>query len=297
MTIEAKIIADSISPDGIRLITFQVRYPKFVHGELMTHRVFSRNASSSRAIPVEKMITEVMREPAMPVHWGANQRGMQASTELEGAARASAMMHWCDARDNAVHVARLLMKLGAHKQLVNRLIEPFCHINVVITATDYENFFALRRHADAQPEIHVLADAMFTARAESVPEPLRPGQWHLPYIEPFDLLPFNVVSTEYQLKAADIDQELINRLIRVSVARCARTSYLTHGGQRPHIEADLDLYDRLAGSVPPHASPCEHQATPDSMTTDGYWNQPNLHGNLRGWIQFRKTLTNEYVMG
>jgi thymidylate synthase ThyX len=277
MTISAKIIADSISPKGIRLTTMQLRYPKFIHGEFMTHRVFSRNASSSRAIPVERLIQDVIDDPAMPVFWGRNQKGMQAIEEYDNPEGAKRL--WLEARDNAVKQATTLHIVSLHKQIVNRVLEPFCHINVVVTATEWANFFALRRHKDAQPEIHALADAMWEAHGDSVPSRLEPGEWHLPYC--------NIAATS---------QTDLN--IKLSVARCARVSYRTHEGKEPDIEDDLKLYDRLIGSIPLHASPAEHQATPDKCgTIPGQydWNIPWQHGNFIGWRQYRKTLPNERV--
>lgn len=243
MTITAQIIADSISPHGIRLTTMQLRYPRFIHAEFMTHRAFSRNASSSRAIPVEKLIADIQRDTAMPEYWGSNKPGMQAGAELTGDDLEFVKAHWLNARDDAIHYAKKLHSRGAHKQIVNRLLEPFSHINVVVTATDYANFYALRRHADAQPEIKVLADAMFEAQEASVPVELVPGAWHLPYVK---------------TGADDEGCETIDTLIKLSVARCcARTSYFTHEGKPPNIEDDLRLYGVWSGilqSMRHHAS-------------------------------------------
>lgn len=287
MTITATVIADSISPQEIRLTTFQLRYAKFIHGEFMTHRVFSRNASSSRAIPVERLIKDVMDDPVIPTWWGKNQPGMQAAEELSEDDKADAIANWLHARNDAVDHARYLHKIGAHKQIVNRIIEPWCHINVVCTATDYKNFFSLRRHVGAQPEMRALADAMYSARERSTPMLLRPGDWHLPYVQRGEIIS---------------DRLPVDTLIKICVARCARVSYMTHDNQRPQIDEDLKLYDRLVGSQPLHASPAEHQATPDEWqraTTfhQAGWKRPKEHGNLRGYIQYRKTLTDENVPG
>lgn len=312
MTITAKIIADSISPQGIRLSTLQLRYPKFIHGEAKTHRVMrigdkaydfleevgfmddphlSRNASSSRAIPVERLIQDVLDDPAMPIFWGKNQPGMQATVELKGEERATAIQRWLSARDTAVDWARSLHALGAHKQIVNRIIEPWCHINVVCTATDWSNFFALRRHEAAQPEMRALADAMWEAREASIPKVFHIGDWHLPYVSDEDY--------EGIFTGGPFSDDDWAFLIKLSVARCARVSYLTHEGKTPNVEDDLKLYDRLIGSTPLHASPAEHQAVPDYWD-NGYsrgacWQWPEEHGNLTGWRQFRKMLPNENV--
>lgn len=318
MTIEAKVIADSIGPKTRRLTTLQLKYPRFIHAEFMTHRQFSRNASSSRAIPVEKQIDMLLEDTAMPIHWGKNQKGMQAQHENDARVMVpgvicttegreilptsmSAQDAWLEARDRAVEVARAYVKAGYHKQVVNRILEPFSHISVVVTSSQYDNFFSLRRHPDAQPEIKALADAMYAAMRGSEPNYLRHGEWHLPYIKDAD---------RHQLRTMDI-APLVERklmpgdgaseddiLVRASVARCARVSYLTHDGKTPSLEADLQLYDRLVGMVPLHASPAEHQATPDDPIFNSAelrdWSNPHLHGNLSGgWIQYRKTLPGE----
>ena len=160
MTCEVKILADSISPQGKRITTFQLKYWRGIHAELLTHRVFSRNASSSRAIPVAKMIEQVRQDPAMPIHWGANQSGMQAHKELQGEDRRKAMEQWFTAAEMASDIAEEMTKIGLHKQVANRILEPFQYISVVLTATDFDNWFELRDHEDAQPEIRELAREM-----------------------------------------------------------------------------------------------------------------------------------------
>lgn len=299
MTISAKVIADSISPQDIRLTTMQLRYPKFIHSEFMTHRVFSRNASSSRAIPVERLIRDVEEDPVIPTHWGKNQPGMQATVEMTGGEKAVALDKWLRAKDDAIGSARSMANWGMHKQLVNRIIEPWAHINVVVTSTEWANFFALRRHEMAQPEIRALAEHMHTVMSHSEPNLLNPGQWHLPYIDYAD-----------RVELRHYDEETLNEfLIKMSVARCARVSYLTQEGKEPNFADDIKLYDRLVGSKPLHASPAEHQATPDTVFTDGMWtNQEDgqsdtlrawahkqEHGNFVGWRQYRKRLKGENV--
>lgn len=290
MTIEAKMIADSISPDGIRLSTLQLRYPRFIHSEFMTHRHFSRNASSSRAIPVERMIEDLRRDPAMPVYWGSNQKGMQAGEELTGPGLGVAHSEWETARDACITAAQMMIDHGLHKQIANRILEPWAHINVVVTATEWDNFFALRCHKDAQPEMKALALAIFNAMAGSHPTHLKPGEWHLPY----------VTTEDWNGDQWNTGTPALDYLKKVSVARCARVSYLTHDGRQTPIEEDLALYDRLVGSHPLHASPAEHQATPDDQWNNmggglEQWKHPELHGNFRGWIQYRKTLPGECI--
>lgn len=275
MTITAKVIEDSISKQDIRLTTMQLTYPRFIHSEVMTHRVFSRNASSSRAIPVAKMIEMVRTDPAMPIHWGKNQPGMQAHEELTGLELDHAKQLWKIAADEAADTAKYMVNLGVHKQVANRILEPFQHIHVVVTATEWENFFNLRNHQDAQPEIRALAIVMREAMDASKPKVLLDGEWHLPY----------VLEEEYSNTLAN--------LRKMSAARCARVSYLTHDGKTPDIDKDLELYSRLIDSEPMHASPIEHQATPDKfvasiMCGGVMWNSAKLHGNFYGWIQNRK---------
>jgi thymidylate synthase ThyX len=294
MTITAVIITDSVSPAGIRLTTMQLRYPKMIHGEVMTHRMFSRNASSSRAIPVERLIKDVMDDPAMPVFWGKNQAGMQATEEMGYPDKQNAILRWLEARDQAVAEAWSLHYFGAHKQIVNRIIEPWCHINVVVTATNWANFFALRCHPAAQPEMRVLAEAMRDAMAASTPNSLRSYAWHLPYVTSSELDALGGMT------AGEPYGDDWVPFIKLSVARCARVSYLTQDGKQPTVEADLALYDRLVGSTPLHASPAEHQAMPDTSRAHpearylpDVWDHEYQHGNLRGWRQYRKMLPNE----
>ena len=316
MTVTAKIILDSVSEEGIRLTTFQLRYPRFIHAELMTHRVFSRNASSSRAIPVKKIIQDILEDTAMPMYWGKNQPGMQAFEEtdepvffrdMSGGYALSREQAWLRARDHAIEVARAFDGSGYHKQIVNRLLEPFAHITVVVTSTNYSNWFALRSHEDAQPEIKILSDAMLDEYRKSTPLLLKEGDWHLPYITHEDrvaaaALDFEVVNKDV---ANGIDRLFANNhyvltdyplnvLMGVSVARCARTSYKLHDGSPTTIEKDFDLFEKLLGSVPLHASPAEHQATPDYLYSGPQWKYPYYHGNFEGWVQFRKTLDGEF---
>ena len=249
MTIEAKVIAHSSHPGCPDLITVQARYPRFIHSEMMTHRAFSRSASSSRAVPIQQMIREVQDDPAMPVEWGSNKAGMQAGAEIEDTI--SARTEWRDAAYSATIAARHLNELGLHKQIVNRVLEPFTLISVVITATDWDNFFALRCHFAADPTMRALAEAMRDAIKGSTPQPLELGQWHLPYGD---------------------------SLIK-SAARCARVSYLRHDGASPTHADDARLAALLRDEK--HMSPFEHQAWP----TPG-----ERHANLNGWQSQRTIL-------
>lgn len=271
------MVADSISPGGKRIMTFELEYQRFIHGEVMTHRVFSRNAMSSRAIPVEKMIKQVKDNPAAPIHWGKNQPGMQANVQLEGDELLSAQVLWNQAAANAAKIAKKLSDLGAHKQVANRILEPFQWMRTLVTATEWDNFFELRAHPDAQPEFQVLATKMQEAMLASTPVLRQSGSdnigdhnnWHLPYI-------------------SDEERENIGLrdLVKICTARCARVSYLTHGGDNPRNEEDIALYERLVGSVPIHASPTEHAA----MCAI---NKDFISKNFKGWYQFREIVESQ----
>lgn len=266
--IEAKIIADSIAPSERRLTTFVLTYPRFIHSEFMTHRMFSRNASSSRAIPVKKQIQMVIDNPAIPLAFTKNKAGMQGGEALQGREEQDAVATWLAARDNAVEAAERFVQYNVHKQYANRVLEPFSHITVVCSATEFANFFALRYHPAAQPEIAQLAKQMWEAYSLSDPKFLRSGQWHLPFV--------------------GLGSHSVEEGIKMSVARCARVSYLNHEGNAPSKEEDFKLYDRLLGNAPIHASPAEHQACAER--------DPDLRsGNFLGWTQYRKVLQNENI--
>lgn len=267
-TFSARVIADSISEEGVRLITLVVVFNRFILAEFNTHRMFSRNSASSRAIPFKKQLAMVWRNPYIPIHWGANQSGMQAGAEVSAFKIMLARFAWLRARDCAIIFAWILYKIGIHKQVTNRLLEPFMWHTVVVTATEWENYFALRDNPQAQPEIQVAAAAMRKAIDESTPRQLKKGEWHLPFI---------------QLDEREWAEANPLEAIKVSVGRCARVSYLTHDGVRD-FDKDIELFVRLVTSG--HMSPCEHVATPADDPT-------KFSGNFRGWTQYRKTLPNE----
>ena len=272
MAFSARVLLDSRSAAGARLTTFEVRYPRFIHSELMTHRVFSRNAASSRAIPIKKMIAAVREDPALPVYWGRNQTGMSAREEIAPDVAERAREEWQAALEDALrHAERLASKdIDLHKQLVNRLLEPFAWITVIITATEWTNFFTQRCHPDAQPEIKHIAEMMLSAYRASAPAPVAAGSWHLPLIQ-------------------DDERDLPDDLLcKLSVARCARVSYLTHDGTRDH-DRDLELYERLlGGGANGHWSPFEHVATPAPSADQ--WS-----ANFAGWEQYRKRFPQEHA--
>lgn len=299
MPITSQIIADSINPHGCRLTTWVLEYPRFVHAELMTHRVFSKNAASSRAIPIEKMIEAVQTNPAMPVWWGKNQSGMQAKEELDDnetirvegplgveyhSARGMAKEEWLRARDRAVQSVQALASIGCHKQIANRLLEPWFHIRIILTGTEYENWFALRAHPDAQPEIQALAYQMLEAYNASEPKFLRPGEWHIPFGDQIDN---NRLHQRYvaMLPHHEVHfNALLEGRIKVAIARCARISYLNFEGKDDYA-ADIKLCDRLFGSVPRHLSPTEHVAQCED--------HDRFVANFRGWKQYRATFPDQ----
>jgi thymidylate synthase ThyX len=269
----AKIIADSINEEGNRLTTLEVVMHRFVLAEFNTHRAFSRNSASSRAIPINKQIDKVLNDPAIPLSWGKNQKGMQAEEELDIESATAAKMNWLVARDMAVDQALILSKLGVHKQIVNRLLEPFLWHTAIVSSTEWDNFFMQRCSPLAQPEIQAVAYAISIAINDSLPNKLKQGDWHLPYI-----------STHELQITSELHSDVIDILRKVSVARCARVSYLTHDGERD-IKEDLKMYERLAAALPPHSSPFEHVATPDTNVTK--YNKEIFGGNFKGWTQMR----------
>lgn len=283
--IKAEILADSINSGGQRIVTWKLTYPRFIHSEFMTHRVFSRNAASSRAIPVEKMIKAVRETPALPVFWGANQKGMQAKVELDEEAIIKAYDRWITAAHIATYQAEELVKIGLHKQIANRVLEPFMHMTTLATATDLGNFFALRAHEEAQPEFQVLAYKMLDTYQQHEPTELADGEWHIPF---GDAMPdswlndwFNDGSGVVHMSPEEFAEAKQQLKLKIATARCARTSYLNFDGSND-VFKDVELHNRLADSG--HWSPFEHcaKASPNSRS-----------GNFTGWTQYRKQFTNE----
>jgi len=303
--IEVKIVKDSYNKDlKSRLTTFELVYPRFIHGELMTHRMFSRNAASSRAIPIDKVIELLKTNPAMPVHWGKNQAGMQASNEIDNIEGAKLL--WLAARDSAINHAIVMRDMGLHKQIVNRILEPFQLIKTIVTATEFNNWFWLRAHADAQPEIKELAEKMLQVYEQSKPEELFEGEWHVPYV--------NTLRNRCPIKSFiyldENNKEITADEARmISASCCAQVSYRKNDGS---LEKAAVVFDRLINSIPVHASPVEHIATPitykmmidlcdgnrliEGMTHVGENGQP-WSGNLRGWVQYRQLIENNVKVG
>lgn len=283
-----KILKDSINPTDDRLTTFELTYPRFVHAELMTHRLFSRNSASSRAIPTPKLVQRIRDEPVMPKWWGKNQKGMQAKAELEDEELYKVMEDWLNARDAALFWAERLREGGLHKQIANRIIEPWMFITVIVSATEYENWFYLRDSEFAQPEIAWVAREMRKQYDRNRPVPRSNGSglegWHLPLVNLDDPADPLFVSQDDAQSLADVRQcPMYKIFVMISAARCARVSYLTHDGQRDLVK-DLELHDKL--STNGHWSPFEHVAKA--------WPSSKRFGNFIGWKQYRKFFPTEH---
>lgn len=308
MEIKATIIAHSKSSvNGKEIVTFELEYPRFIHSELMTHRLFSRNAASSRAIPVAKMIEQVRTSPAMPIHWGKNQPGMQAKEELVGFNLTYVQQDWESAANYAAICAASMETYGAHKQIVNRILEPFQMMKTVLTATEFDNFFWLRKHSDAQPEIKHLAELMWEALENSHPNILKPGDWHTPYYGEGCWI--RGVSVEWD---RDVYGNYLEDALAISSSCCAQASYRKLDDS---LEKARNIFGKLIESKPCHASPTEHQATPmeesgefwdesgeygvNCLCDPDTWQEGITHvdrngnfwsGNFKGWIQHRQLI-------
>lgn len=296
----AKIIADSISKYGDRLTTFEIEFHRFELPSFNTHRLFSRNSASSRAIPFTKHLERFTDDPAFPIAWTSEQPGMQGGSELTDWDLEKAQELFIDYRndvseriqayldDVSWHYnigfddpdperVRELKSHTLHKSLINRLLEPLLWHKVIVTATDYDGFYEQRVSELAQPEIAVVASAM-QALMSSEPKELEDGEWHLPYV------------TDEEVSWLGWEGAK-----KISAARCARVSYLTHSGESSLVK-DFQLYDKLVSAQPQHHSPKEHQATPDPKNVvlvnkkgDPNWVQyrTSVIGNFTGWMQFR----------
>lgn len=341
----AKVVLASQGTEGQRPIyTVHLRYPRIIHAEVKTHRLlnmesiiaetvdvpgdimglkeFNRNARSSRAVPVKTMIEEIRSTPFIPWHWGKNQKGMQAGEECDATVRLQVREYdniqddgtdelereaaWLWARDKAVEAAEAFMNAGYHKQLANRLLEPFAWIDTLVTATDWANFLWLRDHKDAEPHLQDLARLVKQAIDGAEIRTLEPGQWHRPYITDDDV--------DYGRDVCETKEEFDVLMNKISAARCARISYKPFDGDASY-ERELERYDSLVKSDRVHASPLEHQATPDTLShcklykvddrglrteilgQGTNWSMPHLHSNLDGWIQYRKTVPGEAIRG
>ena len=298
--IYSKIIKDSISPDGIRLTTIEAELPRYIWAECLTHRWFGRNAQSSRAVPVKEVLRVNRENPVFPILWGKNKAGMSSIEELNYIEKQEAALEWATAAENAFTSAERLLDLGLHKQWSNRITEPFSRIKVVITATEWYNFFWLRDDLlAAQPEIVDFARKTKAAFDASTPQVLKPGEWHLPYVYNWRDMDGTMIYMDEAHK--QIPLELAKD---VSASCCAQVSYrkLDQSSEKAEV-----MRDRLLGGAKPHASPYEHQGSPmrnpkagqDYILSPAYWEKGVtsmnreryfLSGNLRGWLQFRQLI-------
>lgn len=274
-TPSAKVLLDSISPQGDRLTTLEVVMHRFVLAEFNTHRMFTRSSASSRAISIIRRIRMVLTDLAWPVEWGKDQPKMQSKELLPPWKQFLCVIIWKIASLCAVACAYLLNLIGLHKQWTNRLLEPFMWHTVIVASVEWENFYKQRCSKFsplAQPEMLRVADAIHNAIEASTPRLCNYGQWHAPLLRPEDLPELHDV-------ANGNGTETVRGGIKVSIARCARSSYLTHAGIREILE-DLKLFGRLETADPPHWAPFEHAATP-AMPGE------KPLGNFPGWHQYR----------
>lgn len=275
METAARVVLDSISPRGDRLTTLEVTMHRFVLAEFNTHRIFSRNSASSRAIPVEKQLERVKNDPAYPVSWPCEKPGMSGGTELEGGDLEDAKLFYKFVHEKVWREVDAYLKMHPekperlHKSVLNRFLEPFMWHTVLVSSTGWENFRQLRCSPQAQPEMRVAAEHMMAALDASTPTELDYGRWHMPFTED--------------------KEELFDRgfnpldLLYISSTRCGRISYLTHGTGVKEPADDLTKGREMAEAQPMHASPFEHVARPLERGELG-------DSNFWGWWQFREEL-------
>jgi thymidylate synthase ThyX len=254
MKITAKIIQSSFNYEtGTTIRTYELEYPRYIHSEFMTHRQFSRNSASSRAIPIAAMHQQILAADVEFVHYGMNQPGMQSKEELNLSDKTDVRALWFAARNYCLGISQTMASHKAHKQLANRVTEPWMMMKVVMTTTEEANWTWLRKHSDAQPEIHELAIAMDEAASKDTPLDLHEGEWHVPYVD-------RIITDEgkllYHINDSEVSAEVA---IKVSASCCAQVSYRKSDDS---FEKAMAIYDRLINSEPVHASPVEHQATP-----------------------------------
>jgi len=309
--ITAKVIQDSVCHrTATRITTFELEYPRFIHSEFMTHRMLSRNAASSRAIPISKLVKLIEQTPARPIEWGKNIKGMQATEQLDIPQLLEVSTLWDNIAKITCGVARKFDNLQLHKQISNRILEPYQMIKVVCTATTYDNFFHLRKHPDAQPEIKELATVMWNAYNKSSPDGLGPGEWHVPYILREDTglgLQYYIWEEQDNLEKQIVKTYLTaEQAIMISASCCAQVSYRI---LNTDIDKARDIFERLVESKPVHASPLEHQATPMTNITSScsdcaFWEKGVTHsdrsgamwsGNFKYWIQHRQLVEDHVV--
>lgn len=278
--ISARIVADSITKDGKRITSIVAVIPRIVLAELNTHRALSKNSASSRAIPFPKMCDMVVNEPFIPMLFQKTHKGMQGTeqfTEVSDIAQCVNM--WLDARDKAVASAKELDNFGVTKQLCNRILEPFMYHTVLLTATDWENFIALRAHKDAEVHIQDFAYKVIDVLNDSTPKVLMEGEWHIPFGDNID---YDRVSKLHSEDRIVPNAVVLASIIEIATARCARVSYNNFEGKDDY-EADMKLHDQLLESG--HMSPFEHCAQAASGDT--------ISGNFKGYVQYRKMFSGE----
>lgn len=236
---KVKLLKDSLHPNGRnRFRTFLISFPKCLLAELNTHRELVRNVGSSRAVPVTKMIERATSDPFIPI-FTRNKRGMVGAADLTLEEQIAATSIWMTALENAVEQSQRLALIDVHKQETNRLLEPFLNVELVLSGTNFDNFYALRRSASAQPSFKEIADEMYEIDRQSTPDQLNYGDWHIPFSDYFP------------------DNSTLEEKLKIAIARCARVSYQTHGGQHS-VQKDFELYNMLLNDR--HMSPFEHVA-------------------------------------
>lgn len=305
----AEVIQHSVSPEGKEIITFSVKYGLIVHSEWIRHRLLSNSVKSNRAVSMKQIRKEVIEDPYVPIKFGGQQAGMVAIDEDQFGYAKVCRWLWKNSRWGAVGVHWLFEKLKLHKEITNRILNPWQWVRSTTTATDYDNFYKLRLHKDAQKDINVIAKAMHEALQLSEPMLINAGEYHVPYVS-------RRRTGNGELEYYDSDGTQLNtqQAIEASCARCARSSYDNHDGTKASYfnratakgRSDQEIYQDLINSDPVHGSCGEHQATPlvvayknkkpiypagmthvsveDGILTTKYWS-----GNLLGFIQHRQT--------
>lgn len=300
MKYRVHVLADSVSPCGVRATTFAVQAPRVILAELNTHRTLSRNAASNRAIPFSKTIEAVRQEPYVPgdlpgLSLRGNASGMVAFDLLDDDKKRAGQGTYRLAAGHAVNLTEKLSSLDWHKQDANRLLEPFQWTRIVVTATDWANFFALRTDSRAYPPFGFLARCMYVAYQRSTPQPIDYDGWHLPFITIED---HDLAHSRFGFTDADEDnpgglRDWLYALARWSAARCARVSYYHFGSKNFEVSHDKDdeTYAKLITEVPRHASPLEH---PMVCSRDM---AASRRSNARfPWVQLRKMIAHENIL-
>lgn len=262
-----EILADSLNVvTGDRLTTFILNgFPKWLLAELNTHRMLSRNAASSRAIPLKKLIENIYQDPVIP-YWTRKKGGMGGIDDLTEEKKQYMTDSWQAAMEHAIVTATELHAAGAAKQEVNRLLEPWMRVPVIVSGTSWDNFFHLRCDEAAQPDFRFFAIAMRDKYLANSPDTLNIGQWHIPF--------------KGRVHSNRLTEQ---EYLQISTARCARVSYTTHDGDIDH-DKDFRLHDSLVEMG--HFSPLEHSAR--ALSPDERDNP--VAANYRGWGQYRHLL-------